>query len=104
MLANKRTYSGNGVYIGRPGKWGNPFSHQDGTAAKYKVSSRDEAVDAHKRWLWDEIKAGRVSLEDLAALNGKTLVCWCHPLRCHGENLELAAAWAVNELKNGGAR
>ena len=25
------------VYIGRPTKWGNPYSHKDNTIAKYKV-------------------------------------------------------------------
>ena len=30
------------VYIGRPSKWGNPYSHKEGTLAEFKVSSRKE--------------------------------------------------------------
>ena len=41
------------VYIGRPSKWGNPFTHkQDGkTLAKHIVGSRDEAVEAYREWI-----------------------------------------------------
>jgi hypothetical protein len=33
------------IYIGRPSKWGNPYSHLSGTLAEYKVSSREEAIE-----------------------------------------------------------
>lgn len=81
------------VYIGRPrgdakNKWSNPFSHLVDSKAKYKVSTRDEAVEAFERmvnramekhpWLRDEI---------IRELGGKHLVCWCAPARCHGDVL-----------------
>jgi len=37
-IKSRRTYSGPGVYVGRPSKWGNPFTiGPDGT--------RDEVID-----------------------------------------------------------
>lgn len=86
------------VYIGRPSKWGNPYSHKQGTKARYLVASRDEAIKAYKRHLWDQINSGAINLEELAALSGKTLGCWCHPKPCHGEVILAAADWAHDQL------
>ena len=35
------------VYIGRPSKWSNPYTHKDleKTQAKFKVDSRKEAIE-----------------------------------------------------------
>lgn len=85
------------VYIGRPSKWGNPFSHKQGTAARYLVASRDEAIEAYRKHLWDQINNKEIDIDELAALDGKTLGCWCHPKRCHGEVLLQAAQWAKEQ-------
>lgn len=78
----------NAVYIGRPTKWGNPFSHlEKGTLAKFKVATRQEAVDAYKQWLQTQPQL----LAALHELAGKDLICWCKPAACHGDVLlELA--------------
>lgn len=89
------------VYIGRPSKWGNPFTHKQGTAAQTVVESRDAAIAAYKRHLWAQVNSGEVTLDELAALDGKTLGCWCHPQPCHGEVLLAAAAWARDEIAAG---
>jgi len=74
------------VYIGRPSKWGNPFSHLDrGTLAKYRVKTRDEAVDKFEEWITQG--DGQYLLKDIHELRGKVLGCWCAPLRCHGDVL-----------------
>ena len=79
--------SAHDVYIGRPSKWGNPFSHKDGTQAKYRVSTREEAVAKYKEWLMTQPSL----LADLHELRGKILGCWCTPQACHGDVLsELA--------------
>ena len=72
------------VYIGRPSKWGNPYSRKPGIA-KFKVSTRAEAIYQHKNWilsqpeLMDEIRK---------ELKGKILGCWCdNPYGCHGYTL-----------------
>lgn len=71
------------VYIGRPSKWGNPFSHSSGTLAKFKVDTRDEAVDAYEEYIM-----GRPDLlAALPELQGMILGCFCKPARCHGDVL-----------------
>jgi len=73
------------IYIGRPQKWGNPFSHLNGTLAKYKVNSREEAIASYKEWITNG--EGQYLLKDLHELKGKTLGCWCKPKACHGDVL-----------------
>ncbi len=73
------------VYIGRPSKWGNPFTHlQKATLAQWHRSTREEAVEAYRQYLLD-------NPELLAAvrteLKGKVLGCWCAPRACHGDIL-----------------
>lgn len=79
------------VYIGRPGPWGNPFRLK-------AEQERGSTLEQYRVWLWNEIRAGRVTITSLAELHGKTLGCWCHPRPCHGNVLEAAAAWAVEQL------
>jgi hypothetical protein len=65
------------VYIGRPSKWGNPFSiGKDGT--------REQVISKYREWLG---KNGSQRLHDLHELEGKTLGCWCKPQACHGDVL-----------------
>lgn len=68
------------VYIGRPGKWGNPFTiGKDGT--------REEVIKKFKEYILNKPDL----LKDLPELKGKTLACWCSPNACHGDILmELA--------------
>lgn len=82
------------VYIGRGSRWGNPYSHKEGTKALYKVKTRDEAVAAYKKYLWGLIQSGVVTKEDLIALDGKRLACYCSPQACHGDVLVAAIKWA----------
>ena len=80
------------VYIGRGSKWGNPF-------VIGKHGDRDAVCEQHKQYLWNQVQSGEISLEELAALKGKDLVCFCVPARCHGHTLEQAAEWAVRQLQ-----
>ena len=65
-----------------------------------RFGNRVEVVDRYRRHLWERILSGEVALEDLAALAGKPLACWCHPKRpCHAEVLARAAAWAAGQLE-----
>lgn len=72
------------VYVGRPTKWGNPFSHQDGTLARFKVASRDIAVEAFRDMVWEDDAFQNEIIEEL---RGKDLVCWCAPRKCHADVL-----------------
>lgn len=77
------------VYVGRPTKWGNPFSHKNDTLAKFKVDTREEAVAAYRQWITEG--DGMYLLADLHELKRKVLGCWCEPEACHADVLaELA--------------
>ena len=84
------------VRIDRATQWGNPFViGRDG--------SRAEVISKYRSRLWREIRAGRIGLEDLAALDGKRLACWCAPDKlCHGDVLAAAARWAAGRLRRTG--
>lgn len=69
--------------IDRATKWGNPYSHKDGTKAEFKVKSRKEAIEKYREYILNNEEL----LKDLPELDGKILACWCHPLQCHGDVL-----------------
>lgn len=71
------------VYIGRPSKWGNPFSHLPNSIAKYRTDTREAAIEYYEKWLRERTEL----LFDLHEVAGKVLGCWCHPQSCHGEVL-----------------
>ena len=79
------------VYIGRPGPWGNPFRLSED-------EPRGATIQRYREWLWQQIQAyTEEQMYELAALDGKTLGCWCAPHPCHGDVLAAAAAWAKRE-------
>lgn len=86
------------IYIGRPSKWGNPFSHiKDGsTLAEFIVENREEAISKYHLWITEG--EGQYLLEDLHELKGKTLGCWCSPKPCHGDILKKLADECGNGL------
>ncbi len=82
------------ISITRPGRWGNPFIiGRDG--------DRETVIERYRAWLWQRINSGAVSIEELAALDGRQLVCVCKPAACHGDVLEPAAKWAAGRIRNG---
>jgi len=79
------------VRVDRATKWGNRFRiGRDGTRA--------EVIERYRRDLWRRIRAGEVDLEELAALDGRDLACWCADLPCHADVLARAAAWAARRI------
>lgn len=83
-----------GEYIGRGSPLGNPYSHQEGTTALYKVATREEAIEKYRIWLEDQIFIKENQeiinelerLTDLALYEGKLLLrCFCAPAPCHGD-------------------
>lgn len=82
-------------------EWGNPYSHRPSrVGGVIVVSTLAEAIRCHERWLWDQLRTGRIPLERMAELYGETLGCWCHqPGPCHGHTLCRAAAWADAQLR-----
>ncbi len=71
------------TYIGRPSKWGNPYSHKKNTRAAYKVDTVTEAMEKYREYILTKPEL----LADLHELKSKTLGCWCKPGPCHGDVL-----------------
>lgn len=69
----------NTVYVGRPTKWGNPFSP--------KRYGRIGCIEMYRKWILDLIKYCP-TIYNLDVLKGKNLACWC-PLDqpCHADVL-----------------
>jgi len=91
------------VYIGRPSKWANPFTHKtlSKTHAFFQVTSRQEAIKEYESYLHN---SGLI--QDIEELRGKVLGCWCcnkpsdgseKNFLCHGQVL---AKYLNSELKN----
>ncbi len=79
------------VFIGRPSKWGSPYTHLRGeTLARYLVRTRAEAVEMYRDWIQTQPQL----LAALHELKGKRLGCYCRDDGpCHGHILaELADA------------
>ncbi len=66
------------VYVGRPGKWGNPYKVSN-------VLSPSQAVELYRLWLAEK-------KPDFSELKGKNLACFCREGElCHADVLlELA--------------
>lgn len=70
----------NTVYVGRPGRYGNPFTANDRTTA-----GRAAAVERYRQWLTTRPDLCVAVRRDLA---GRNLACWCPPGQpCHADVL-----------------
>lgn len=64
------------IYIGRPSKWGNPYSiGRDGT--------REEVIEKYRDYILNRPDL----ISALPELMNKCLGCWCKPQACHGDVL-----------------
>ena len=66
------------VYIGRGGKWGNPY---------HVSAGRARCIELYREY----INRRPELLAALPELKGKTLVCFCKPQDCHGDVLAAMA-------------
>jgi hypothetical protein len=74
------------VYIGRPSKWGNPYTHLVGYKDTIHVETPEEAIELYYDWIIEQIKANPEKY-NLDELRGKVLGCYCAPKPCHGDIL-----------------
>ena len=72
------------VYVGRPSRWGNPFSHRSGTKAEFRVATREEALDRYREWVLSQPELVAAIRREL---RGKVLGCHCKPKPCHADIL-----------------
>lgn len=63
------------VYIGRPSKWGNPFT----------TGSLEERLSRYELHVMNRPDL----IQALPELIDKTLGCWCKPKACHGDILKI---------------
>ncbi len=84
------------VYVGRPTKWGNPFSHKSNTKAQYLTTSREEAVKRYE----DYLIMNKELIAALTELKGKVLGCWCSPKLCHAQVLAKHADMIEEHLED----
>lgn len=81
-VANRKTHSGTGFYVGRGTPLGNPF----------KDYGRKENIRRYREWLREQwvqggpAKGALLSLTDMFREDRElTLVCSCAPAACHGD-------------------
>lgn len=77
----------NTVYVGRPSKWGNPYtvgmfpcgcrSIGECNHNIRRVSTAKEAVECYKYHITEILKNGINNGYDISELKGKNLACWC---------------------------
>lgn len=96
-ILNKRTASAaelrDAVYVGRPTKYGNPYSIG-------AHGNREQVIVQFQRW-WYAPEQEALRLEAFRELRGRDLVCWCAPKHCHAE---VIAAFVNVGLDVGGVR
>jgi len=85
-VINMRTEAvGDAVYVGRPSRWGNPFSHKPSKLlGVVRVDSRAEAVRRYELWLRSRTDLVAAAKREL---RGRDLACVCAPLPCHADVL-----------------
>ena len=77
-----------GVSIMRPSMFGNPFNiGRDG--------SREQVIAKFKPYLWNRVRVDRDFFLAIEHLRGKTLVCCCKPLPCHGDVILSYLEWSL---------
>lgn len=82
------------VNIMRPSKWGVPWR----IARWAAKGERDVMLSLYRSHIQLMLTSGEVTLEELAELYGRDLVCCCKPAACHGDILEEAAEWAWRQI------
>ena len=71
--------AGTYVYIGRPSKWGNPFTMRD-----HSGYERARVVQSFRKY-WYAVEQTQLRAAAIVELSNKVLGCFCSPLMCHGD-------------------
>lgn len=94
-VVNIKTGARGDVYIGRgaggrvattPGErgyFGNPV-------AMHSEADRSKVIEEYRRYFTRRIESDPTFRAEVLKLRDRQLVCWCHPLPCHGH---VMAAW-----------
>lgn len=94
-VVNIKNYNGDDyIYVGRPSKWGNPYSSKDSNLAE-RVTSREEAIKKYKSYILENLNLVDDLIEELNDKSLTKIGCWCKPASCHADIL----AELINERK-----
>jgi len=75
-----RTPGVKGVYIGRPSPFGNPYAiGEDG--------DRAAVIRKFQSYFFARLRMDPEFKKKVEGLKGKVLLCYCHPLACHGDTI-----------------
>ena len=86
---NPTVKDSDGVYIGRPGRFGNPFMlGYDG--------NRKQVIKKFETWIKEQPELLKAVKKEL---KGKSFICWCAPQPCHGDVLMRIANEEEGESK-----
>ena len=75
------------IYIGRPSKYGNPFSSKESRITDNIVGSKEEALDKFRDYINNKPEIINELIEELKNNGVYKLGCWCVPSKCHGDIL-----------------
>jgi len=91
------------VYVGRPSKWGNPFTGPDAVERYRQFTSKADELSMQRAYHWQkaggnvEVLKALVERDYIGLLNelrGRDLACWCPltnkdgtPYPCHADIL-----------------
>lgn len=100
-IKNKKNYSGDGWYVGRPSPLGNPFPIGPSC-------DRQTSVDQYEGWLLGQLdsdadnpakKTFLAMVDEYDRKGSLVLICWCAPLLCHAEIIRKLILEMVRLLK-----
>jgi len=75
------------IYIGRPSKYGSPFSSKEKNIAEHQVNSRSESLELCRDYFTDNPSIIDDLISELKDKGINKLGCFCYPKPCHGDIL-----------------
>lgn len=93
------------LYIGRANKsYSLSGSVLQNKFALGRDGTREEVIEKYRRWLWAEVQKRGEVWQELVRIAQKVkagetvqLVCWCKPLKCHGDVVKRCVEWMIRE-------
>lgn len=76
------------IYVGRGSRFGNPYNWREGVEVGNEAWAKGAAVELYREWLRNGRGPSAPTDEEIAALRGRNLACWCKPDEpCHADVL-----------------
>lgn len=74
------------IYVGRPSKWGNPYSSKDSELAE-RVENREESLKKYREYILNNLSLVDELIYEMNQNSITKLGCWCKPSNCHADIL-----------------